>query len=155
MKIVTYLPSCAVALPRQHNYATNATESAATDLKALAAEALQRIEAHKRLETEQLRMAADNAATNANELYGFTLAELERSAADDWYWLKHDTKALKAFAHACMTLEQLRKGEVPKHYTSFVCCKNCGEVPIFNNHANGKNVFSCPWCLTDYPLTKH
>lgn len=114
----------------------------------MAAEALQRIEAHKRLEAEQLCIAVDNVATNTDGLYGLSLKELEEAANKDWFVISADSKMLKIFAFAVFTKKQRELGKIPEHYTSKTVCKRCGTVSVPKGLENGGHVLGCMWCIT-------
>lgn len=88
-------------------------------------------------------------------VYGFTMLDLEKIAAQDWGWVRSNSQTLKDFAHACLTLGEMKNGKAPAHYTSVTRCKSCGEVSIPPGLKNNGYVLGCPWCSTDFPITKH
>ena len=77
--------------------------------------------------------------------HGFTLAELEAEAADDWQEIQHDPGQLEAFAHALKTTRTRQRGERPDHYTKAVECAVCGPVWLWDGAPD--KVQGCPWCL--------
>jgi len=84
--------------------------------------------------------------TEAEQTYhGFTLAELEIEAVDDWLEIQNDPGQLEAFAHACKTTRTRQRGERPDHYTKQSECAHCGPVWLWEGAPD--QVSGCPWCL--------
>ena len=84
--------------------------------------------------------------------HGFTLAELEAEAADDWQEIQSDPGQLEAFAHALKTTRTRWRGEEPDHYTKAAECAVCGPVWLWEGAPD--NVQACPWCLNIGPVPR-
>ena len=91
-----------------------------------------------------------NLANNSPEstYHGFTLAELEKEAAEDWPDIRDDPEQLKAFGHALATTRSRQRGERPEHYTKAAECAHCGAVWLWDSAPS--KVEACPWCLTQH-----
>lgn len=156
----THEKSCAVALPRERNCATegqscatdSATGSQPVGLKALANKVLQRNQARNQSATKP-----ENARNFSSEkvgqklrgdktFHGLTLAEVKAEAGADWPEVEADPALLDTFAHAVSVRRMRERGEIPPHYTATTVCAHCGPVPIFEGVPD--KVLGCPWCFT-------
>ena len=83
-------------------------------------------------------------------------SELQVQAAGDWGEIKADIGKLIAFA-SLEAIRQIREsGNCPDTYTAITNCRNCGDVPIFENCL--PRVDGCVWCLnglTAPPISGH
>ena len=84
--------------------------------------------------------------------HGFTLAELEAEAADDWQEIQNDPGQLEAFAHALKTTRTRQQGERPDYYTKAAECAVCGPVWLWEGAPD--NVQGCPWCINSGPVPR-
>ena len=75
------------------------------------------------------RETADD--TPRREFGGFSLADLQTAAGEDWPDIKGEPGALKALVALLRTSAQRERGERPDHYTTPVLCANCGPVWLF------------------------
>lgn len=89
------------------------------------------------------RETADD--TPRREFGGFSLADLQSAAGEDWPDIKSRPGALKALVALLRTSAQRERGERPDHYTNPVLCANCGPVWLFPGAP--KLLHGCPWCL--------
>lgn len=103
------------------------------------------------LSTDDVPRGQHNRATlirllnNVANGHGITMAELQRTAGDDWPLVESDPDVARAFADALQTRLMREKGQVPSNYTSSTVCLQCGEVPMFQGCA--PSVLACPWCF--------
>lgn len=72
-------------------------------------------------------------------------------AGDDWDELVADPEQLRGFAAAARTVDQIRNGIVPEHYTSITECKYCGPVYVFPGLPAESP--GCVWCLNRHKGT--
>ncbi len=71
--------------------------------------------------------------------------ELRQSAEDDWEELSGDPAKLIAFADLLAITQIRESGNCPDTYTATTTCRNCGDVPIFENCL--PKVDGCVWCM--------
>lgn len=61
---------------------------------------------------------------------------------EDWRNGDFGRSALRAFAKSLVQRREMKKGQVPAHYTEQATCEQCGHVYLWTHgHFNG-----CPWC---------
>lgn len=78
-------------------------------------------------------------------MYGFTLAQLELEAREDWEDIRHRPEAMRQFALALLEDQQIRAGIVPERWTGTATCAKCGEVWV-PPHLAGWKMAGCRWC---------
>ncbi len=82
--------------------------------------------------------------------------ELRQAAEDDWDEVSNDPAKLIAFADLLAITQIRESGSIPDTYTATTTCRNCGDVPIFENCL--PRVDGCVWCLnglTAPPISGH
>lgn len=82
--------------------------------------------------------------------------KLRLAAADDWDEISGDPSKLTAFADLLATYEIRELGGLPDTYTTVATCRNCGDVPIYENCP--LKVKACVWCMngqTPPPIPGH
>ena len=75
----------------------------------------------------------------------FSVDNLRLLAGNDRPEISADPDQFAVFKAIAETAEQIRRGEVPDHYTVTTTCAHCGPVPIFPGLP--EKVQGCPWCL--------
>lgn len=91
--------------------------------------------------------ANTNSQCSQDNYMGMTIEELKLIAGNDWLDIKNNEAAIKAFAHAEHTRQQIQNGTVPSFYTKQAYCDSCGPVMLWPESFD--HVQGCPWCLTN------
>lgn len=140
---------CAVAFYSERNNATLLNENATAittktqqfDLISLSAKVLARSNSNKPRNKDR---AAKLCNTN---LFGYSLVELEKLAANDWPDLICNSAALSAFTQIMYEKKLMRTNQKPKHFTENIFCISCNEiVSVPPSLAIYSSVYGCPWC---------
>ncbi len=71
--------------------------------------------------------------------------ELRQAAEADWEEVSNDPAKLVAFADLLAITQIRESGSIPDTYTATTTCRNCGDVPIFENCL--PRVDGCVWCM--------
>jgi hypothetical protein len=80
-------------------------------------------------------------------LHGFTLAELERDAGDDWPAIRNHPEALAQFALSLREARQIEVGIVPRRWSETAeCSMGCGTV-FAPPWLAGQRLVGCCWCV--------
>ena len=149
---VTREQSCAVALPRQRNCATdegasatnNATAAQLRGLKALANAVLERNQQRNRSATTPEKARNFIPQIDPQKLRTIDpMDEARQIAGDEWDTINNLER--EALTRLVEIRRMRERGEVPSHYTARTVCAHCGDVPIFEGAPD--RVLGCPWCF--------
>jgi len=83
----------------------------------------------------------------SKRLRGSSGGELRQAAEEDWEEVSNDPAKLIAFADLLAITQIRESGSIPDTYTATTTCRNCGDVPIFENCL--PKVDGCVWCMND------